>query len=324
MIGIMKTVEDKLVTLDNDFEKGCWINLVNPSEDEILDICKRTGILPSFIQSALDEEERSHIETEDGQVLLLVNIPFVQEENNSIFFDTIPLGIIITSDAIVTVCLQDNPIVSGFAKGMDKSFYTFKKSRFILQMLYRTSTTYLRFLKQIYRKINLIEGQLRESTRNEAIFRLLELEKSLVYFTTSLRSNEVVMEKLMRPRLRGLDPDAEAASRVLRFYPEDEELLEDVITENKQAIEMAGIYSNLLSGLMDAFTSIISNNLNIVMRFLTSVTIIVALPTMVYSFFGMNVGLPIQHNPYAALWIVGISVLVSMAATMVLWRRRML
>ncbi|XPO23288.1 magnesium transporter CorA family protein [Phosphitispora sp. TUW77] len=294
--------------------KGCWVNLVDPTEQEIHFISEKLGIESDFIRDPLDEEEKSRIEKEDGTLLIIVDIPVFNTDEETSTFDTIPLGMIVVEDNyFVTVCLKENPIINDFANNRVKGFFTFKKTRFILQLLYRIAVYYLRYLKQISRKTDQIERRLHKSMKNQELFSLLSLEKSLVYFNTSLRSNEAVMQKLLK-------------SKWLKMYPEDEEIMEDAIIENKQAIEMAHIYSNILTGMMDAFASVISNNLNIVMKFLTSVTIVLSIPTMVASFFGMNVKLPFGFdttNPYAFLLIILISLGGTFLATLILVKRRM-
>lgn len=323
MFKIHQTAGDILVDLDNLAEKGIWVNIVNPTEDELNQISRCTAIHPDLLKAALDEEERSRIEVEDGQLLILINIPTFESANGDIIYDAIPLGIIVTENNVVTVSLRDNLILKDFEFSKQKAFYTYKKTRFVLQILFMTASYYLRYLKQIDKRSNEVENQLHGSMKNEELIKLLHLEKSLVYFLTSLRANEVVMEKLLKSQLIKFDPDMQMTSQLLKMYPEDEELLEDVITENKQAIEMAETYSNILSGMMDAFASVISNNLNIVMKFLTSITIVMALPTMVASFYGMNVPLPFQNSSFSFALVLGISVLLSVIGVVLLRRKNM-
>ena len=207
-----------------------------------------------------------------------------------------------TNDVLITVCLEETPVLTSFMDGRVRDFHTFMKTRFILQILYKNATQYLQYLRIIDKKSEVIERKLHQSQKNEELIELLELEKSLVYFTTSLRSNEVVLEKLLR-------------TEKIKKYPEDTDLLEDVIVENKQAIEMAGIYSGILSGTMDAFASVISNNLNIVMKFLATVTIVMSIPTMVASFYGMNVnsrGMPFANHPYGFVIVLGFALALSL------------
>lgn len=310
MIKIYRSDESGRFNELEDLEKGCWVNIVDPTENEIINISAKLGIEPDYLRDPLDEEEKSRIEKEDGILLVIVDIPVINPADELTTFDTIPLGMIVVGDDyFVTICLKDNPIIREFTERRIKGFYTFKKTRFVLQLLNRIATYYLRYLKQINRQTDHIEKQLHKSMKNQELFTLLNLEKSLVYFTTSLRSNEIVMEKIIR-------------GKFLKMYPEDEDIMEDVIIENKQAIEMGHIYSNILSGMMDAFASVISNNLNIVMKFLTSVTIVLSIPQLIASFFGMNVPMPLTSQ-HSFTFIILISLFVSSITTLLLAKRRM-
>lgn len=292
------------------FSKGCWINLISPTEDEINHIASHFNIPFDFLRDPLDEEERSRIEKDDEHVLIIVNIPLVSKDEKDLsIYDTIPLGMIISKDCFITICLKDNPIFHLFAQNKVKHFYTYKKTRFALQILYLISTSYLKYLKQINKKTNEIEKRLQKSLKNKELFSLLNFEKSLVYFTTSLKSNNIVLQKMLR-------------TNYLKMYDDDKELLEDVIIENQQAIEMAETHTSILSGMMDAFASVISNNVNIVMKFLTSFTIILALPTMVASFYGMNVPIPFQHHPNSFFIAILISVIISGTTAFIFWKKK--
>lgn len=325
MIKVFQTIADELTRVpgENITEKGIWINLVKPTEEELIKVAQEVQIEPDLLRAALDEEERSRIEAEEDQILILINVPVYEGSNGTILYDTIPLGIIVAENSIITVCLKDDIFLKEVENTKIKTFYTFKKTRFVLQLLFKAATFYLRYLKQIDKKTNEIEAQLHKSLKNEELVKLLNLEKSLVYFTTSLKANEMVLEKLLRFQLAKSDPEVEETSRILKMYPEDEDILEDVITENKQAIEMAETYNNILVGMMDAFASVISNNLNIVMKYLTSVTIVLALPTMVASFYGMNVALPFQHTPFAFPITLGFSFILSVLGMVILKRNNM-
>ena len=292
MIRIFKTTDGMIHQID-EAEDGCWIAMTNPTATEILEVAEQYGIDPDHVKASLDEEERSRIETEESYSLILVDIPMTEKRSEKDWYVTIPMGIIMAENVIVTVCLEDTPVLTAFMDGRVRNFYTYMKTRFVLQILYKNATLYLQYLRIIDKKSEVVERELHKSQRNRELIELLELEKSLVYFTTSLRSNEVVLEKLLK-------------SDRIKKYPEDTDLLEDVIIENKQAIEMANIYSGILSGTMDAFASVISNNLNIVMKFLATITIVMSIPTMVASFYGMNVnasGMPFAQSPYG-FWIV--------------------
>ncbi|MDK2973784.1 MAG: magnesium transporter [Methanofollis sp.] len=314
MLKIFKTRQNEAGAFIEELdtvEPGAWIVCTAPDEAEIGRAAGIIGIVPEDLRAALDEEERPRMETEEGRTLILIDVPIRIAGEPAGTYSTIPLGIAISDDYILTICLQESLILQDFIAGKVKTFYTFKKTRFLFQILYRNASYYLNFLRQIDKRSTEIEKQLHLSLRNEELILLLNLDKSLVYFSTSLKSNEVVLEKILR-------------FKPVRMFPEDEDLLEDVIIENKQAIEMANIYSNILSGTMNAFASIISNNLNIVMKFLASVTIVLAVPTMIASFFGMNVGIPLSDNPIAFAIIVGISMVISVVLVLVLMKKRML
>jgi magnesium transporter len=310
MLQVLKTFEGKIEICDK-IEDGVWINLVQPTEKELQKILDEFPEIDTIsLSAALDEEERARIEIDNGTTLILVDVPIVEPINNNLYYSTIPVGIILVGETIITVCTKEVPIIEDFVRGRVKNFYTYKKTRFILQILYKNATYYLQYLKQVDRRSGHIEREMHKSMKNKELIQLLELEKSLMFFSTSLKANEIVLERMMR-----LDS--------IKKYPEDEELLEDVIIENKQAIEMAMIYSNVLNGTMDAFASIISNNLNIVMKFLTSVTIVMAVPTMVASFFGMNVPVPMSTFPYAFPMVLGISFVLSITFALVLFKKKM-
>ncbi|HIH74558.1 MAG TPA: magnesium transporter CorA family protein [Methanosarcina sp.] len=310
MLQIFKSTDTGMVVLDQ-VESGAWINLVNPDEREIFYVSENLGIPVEHIKAALDEEERARIEVDGDCTVVLIDTPVPNEkaQEGGVYY-TVPLGIIIADKNIVTVSLRENYIIKDFIERKIKSFYTFKKTRFFLQILYKNSRLYLWYLRDIDKTSGLIENRLHKSLRNKELIQLLELEKSLVYFSTSLKSNEMVLEKIQR-------------SNPIKMYPEDSELLDDVIIENKQAIEMANIYSNILSGTMDAYASVISNNLNIVMKFLTSVTIVMSIPTMIASFFGMNVDVPFENNPHAFTIIFIISLFFSVILGITLAKKEM-
>lgn len=292
MINIYKTtLEGELLELE-EFEKGSWISLIKPNEEEIQRVNKSLGVDMDFLKAPLDDEESSRVEIEDGQELIIIDIPMVEHQEDSMSYYTLPLGIILTKENIITTCLEDSYIIEQFKQNKVKSFFTFKKNRFLLQILFKVATRYLVYLKQIDKRSDNIERELHKSTRNKELIQMLELQKSLVYFSTSLKSNDAVMEKILK-------------LKAIKLYPEDEDLLEDVIIENKQAIEMTNIYSNILSGTMDAFASIISNNQNIVMKFLTTMTIVMSIPNIISGFYGMNVmGIPFQNNPLSFLSVI--------------------
>jgi magnesium transporter len=311
MIQIFKTADNETVEI-HSIEHNCWINLKNPTETEIELVSQRTGLYTEFLRAALDEEETSRVEVDEDQICVILDIPVMDVQNKTVQYYTIPLGLVLNDSVIVTVCLQDNKVINDFMQKKVKSFYAFKKSRFILQILHKIATYYLSYLRQIDKTSNVIEARLHKSLRNKELIQLLSLEKSLVYFSTSLKSNEITLEKMLKLEL-------------MQKYSEDQDVLEDVIIENKQAIEMANIYSNILSGTMDAFASIISNNLNIVMKFLASITIVMSIPTMIASFLGMNVPIPfgLGSNPYGFPIIIGVTLFTAGIVTYALARKDM-
>ncbi len=307
----LETNETKRIT---EYEKGNWINMISPTEAEIKDVCEKLQIQEDFIRYALDPEEKARIdiEDEDNTILFIIDVPVREKEGDSMIYSTMPIGIIfVRDDYFITVSLKQNTIIQDITKNKMKNIVTYKKSRFLLQLLYTNSSLYLTLLKKINKETEIAESVLKDSMKNKELLKLLSLEKSLVYFTTSLKSNEVVMEKTMR-------------GKIVKLYDEDEDILEDAIIENKQAIEMAKIYSDILNGTMDAYASIISNNLNRVMKYLTSITIILAIPTMVASYWGMNVPVPLQENPWGFTIIFLFSIIIAIIAAIWLNKKDML
>ena len=293
MITYFKTLDNALITLDEPMA-GCWISVVEPTQDEIKMLINDFGLDSGFVKSSLDEEESSRVEIEDDQTLIIVDTPFAETQTeNTILYYTMPIGIVITEKYVFTISLKDSSIITDLASGVVRNLQTSLKTRFVLQLLLRITTRFLQCLKQIDKISYAMEQQLHGSMRNRELIQLLGLEKSLVYFSTSLKANDITLEKILR-------------GRVIKLYEEDQDLLEDVIIEVKQAIEMANIYSGILSGMMDAFASVISNNLNIVMWRLTIVTIIMAIPTMIFSFYGMNTsGLPVPATWFPTVLSLG-------------------
>ena len=297
-----------------EYVKGSWINMVNPNEKEINEVCENLKINDQFIRDALDFEEKARIDQEDDDntILFVVDVPIIEKVEGVDTYTTMPIGmIVVRDDYFITVSLRKNRIIEDFEKRKIKNFQTYKKTRFIFQILYLNASYYLTYLKQINKETEFAEYILKNSMRNKELLKMLSLEKSLVYFATSLKSNEIVMEKTLR-------------GRIIKLYDEDEDILEDAITENKQAIEMAQIYNNILNGTMDAYASIISNNLNGVMKTLTSITIILAVPTMISSFWGMNVNLPLQNSPYGFVIMIILAILTTAIVTVWLNKKDML
>ncbi|MDD3218387.1 MAG: magnesium transporter CorA family protein [Lachnospiraceae bacterium] len=312
MMRVFRTIDGNIHQI-SEAQEGSWVALTDPTATELLEISEKYNIESDDLRAPLDEEERSRIVVEDNYTMILVDIPMIEERNEKEWFGTIPLGIVVTESMIFTVCLEDTPVLKAFMDGRVRNFFTYMKTRFILQILYKNATMFLHYLRIIDKKSGEVENKLHTSMRNQELIELLELEKSLVFFTTSLRSNEVVLEKMMK-------------IESIKHYPEDEELLEDVIIENKQAIEMANIYSGILSGMMDAFASVISNNLNIVMKFLATVTIVMSIPTMIFSAYGMNLnssGMPFADSPYGFAIVIAISLVISCIVALIFSKKNL-
>lgn len=290
LVNYYKSVENKIVSVEAA-EPGCWISVINPTETEISDL-EDMNIERDYIRAALDEEEPSRIESDDGVTLIVVDYPIAEQDNDpdrTLLYSTTPMSIIITDKNVITVCAKENLVLDELAKGVVKGIQPNLKTRFVFTILLRIAARYLQYLKQIDKISNYVENKMYLAMKNKGLIQLQGLEKSLVYFSTSLKSNEAILGKLMR-------------GRYLKLYEEDEDLLDDVMIEFKQAMEMTNIYSNILSGTMDTFASIISNNLNIIMKRMTTITIILTMPTIVFSFYGMNLGDAANGLPLANVW----------------------
>lgn len=306
MITIYKN-DELILSIINEPIPGCWINVIDPTPEEIMWLTELT-IPQDYITYPLDIDERARMEHENGEILIVLRVPIYIGDTADIPYSTMPLGIIINQQHLVTVCKHNNDIIDEFTRGKVRGIVTAKRNRFVLQILHSTANKYLNYLREITKSVDALEDQLQQSTRNKEVLELLKYQKCLTYFTTALKSNELMMERLQRLQF-------------FKAYPDDEDLLEDALTENQQAIEMTNIASNILSSMMDAFASIISNNLNMVMKLLAAITIVLSLPTMVASFFGMNVHLPFENIPYAFLFTLGISFVLSLLVLYLFYRR---
>lgn len=312
MITIYKTEGSRVIPQEK-LSLGCWVNVAGPTQQEIAYLTGELGLDEGFVRSSLDEEESSRIEAEDnGQVLVIVDLPVAAQEEGekgSILYTTAPMGIILTPEYIFTISTQPQQVIEEMADGRAKNVATHLRTRFLLSLLFRIATRYLTYLKQIDKISSYTEQQLHKSMRNKELIQLLGLEKSLVYFSTSLKGNEITLEKILR-------------GRIIKLYEEDQDLLEDVLVEVKQAIEMCNIYTSILSGTMDAFASVISNNLNIVMKILAAITIVMSIPTIVSSFYGMNIG---GGMPLDQFWWfpVALSVALCLAAAVIMIKKDM-
>ena len=287
MLEFYKTIDNVTKRLDAP-EHGCWISAVAPTDEEISYLIDDIGVLPEFVKSSLDEEESSHIDYDDdeNQTLVIVDYPSAEDSDDDAYdgrglavYDA-ALGVVIMKGYIITISLYENLNIEDMAHGVVRGVRTDMKTRFLLLLMLRISQRFLIYLRQIDRLSSKTEQKLHQSMKNEELIQMLGLEKSLVYFSTSLKTDEITLNKIMRGKL-------------IKLYEEDQDLLEDVLIEIHQAIEMCNIYSNILSGTMDAFASVISNNLNIVMKVLSVITIVMAIPNIIFGFYGMNVnGMP--------------------------------
>ena len=295
-------------------EKGCWIDVIAPTEEELDEIAQATHIYKEYLTAPLDKEEKSRTELDEDQILVVIDIPFLRSNKD---YDTMPLGIIITPEVIVTVCLESNAVTADFNAHTFRNFCTYKKTRFLFQILYKSATLYLKYIRNIIRRTDDLEQHLRQAMENSKLFSMLDLQKSLTYFTTSLRSNYMVTEKLLRLRTTA------QSQKLVRLYEEDEDLLEDVIVEYKQAIEMVEMYGHILNSMMEVFATIISNNLNLVMRFLASITIVLAIPTLISGLWGMNVPVPFAEVSFGFFIVLFMAMTVSLLAGFWLWKKHM-
>ena len=313
MLEFYKTFGTETKKIDKP-EPGSWISAIAPTEEEKNYLIEEMGILPEFVKSSLDAEESSHIDYDEdyNQTLVIVDYPSAEEvedgyDKNMLQYTTLPLGIVIMKGYVVTVSLYENLNIDDMAQGRIKGVNTDLKTRFLLLLLLRISQRYLIYLRQIDRISSRTEQRLHKSMQNKELIQMLGLEKSLVYFSTSLKTDEITLNKIMR-------------GKAIKLYDEDQDLLDDVLIEIHQAIEMCNIYSNILSGTMDAFASVISNNLNIVMKVLTVITIVMAIPNIIFSFYGMNVA----GLPFPQWWFpTGLAIVACIIATIIFIKKDM-
>jgi magnesium transporter len=307
MVTFYQTHDGQLQTLET-LPDGGWVSLIDPAPDEIARIQTTLSVPLEFLTHALDRGEQARTEREDGTMLVVLRVPHFQGEEADIPHFTVPLGIVLTDRHVATICTREVGVLRQLTSGTMRGLSTAKHNRFVLHALHATAQRYLYHLGEINKAVDTLEDRLQASLRNRELLELLKRQKSLVYFTEALKSNEVMLQRLQR-------------SQLFEAYPDDLELLEDVLTEFRQAMEMTTISANILSNTMDAFASIISNNLNVVMKFLASVTIIIALPTLVASIYGMNIPLPLQGHPAAFLVVIGASLVAALIVAVVFRRK---
>ena len=297
----------------NTFEPGAWINLVNPSQEESVSLAEQFNIDITDLRAPLDLEETSRISVEDDYTLIIVDVPTYEERNNKSYYVTIPLGIIVTDNAVITTCLQELTLFDNFFNRRVKNFYTFMKTRFVFQLLYRNAELFLTALRSIDRQSDRIEAELENATRNEQLIEMMELEKSIVYLKASLKFNERIVKKLS------------SSTSSLKKYIEDEDLLEDTLIETQQAIEMAGIYENVLNAMTETTASINNNNQNTIMKTLALMTMALDIPTVIFSAYGMNFQnnwLPLNGLPHAFWYIVFIAAAMSLSVVFYFFRKK--
>ena len=308
MLCFYKTVDNMMMRMDT-FSEGCWINVVGPTSEEIAYLTEELHLDRSFVSAALDEEESSRVEVEDDQTLIIIDTPLaVTEAENTLVYTTMPLGIIVTKSNVVTVCLNEITAVNDIASGVVRNVQTAMKTRFLLTLLLRVAQSFLIRLKHINKLTSQMETELQHSMQNKQLVQMMGLQKSLVYFSTSLKANEITLEKIYR-------------GRVIKLYEEDQDLLEDVLIEFKQAVEMSGTYSSILQETMDAFSSIISNNMNQVMKTLTIVTVLMEIPTMIFSFYGMNMQDLNRFIPFTG-FALSLSIGIVGLVAFIFWRKK--
>lgn len=275
MIEFYKSFEGNIRKIE-ECCPGAWVCVTAPNQDECDRLIRDFSLDPDYIRSSLDEEETSRIETDEGITLIIIDIPHVEKNGDSIVYSTLPVGIIVTKSNVITISLYKNPIISEFEQGVVRGLNTEFKTQFVLRFMLRAASSYLQYLRQIDRLSTHTEQELRRSMNNKDVIKLLDINKSLVYFSTSLKANEVTLEKMMR-------------GRYIKLYEDDQDLLEDLLIETKQAIEMSTIYSNVLAATMDASSSLISNDLNVTMKVLAGITVVVSIPTIISGLYGMNI-----------------------------------
>ncbi len=311
MIKLHKTnIGDKSIHEIPDIKAGCWIDMIAPEPAEIDQVTKATRIDRDLIVKMLDENETPRIEKSGNATLIVVDTPYINSEHEYI---TYPLGIIVTkNNYIITISPRRSTILKDFRQQNIQDFSTAKRTRFLIQILNRTAAEYLKVLNTVYQDIERREDTLEKSTNNEDLIGLLNIEKTLVYFITSLKENSTVLEKLGK-------------GNILQLYEGDSDLLEDATIENNQAIDMALIYRDILSTITETYSNIISNNLNNIMKFLAGMTIVISVPTIISSFLGMNVPFgAIGISPLSAAAIFVLSLILSIAVAILLRKKNLL
>lgn len=298
MIQLFQTKHTQLAEIDN-IQEGCWINIVDPNLEERQWIMENNALIAEYLSDSLDTDELSRVEKEEDYLLIVLRLPHFRGIEHDVPFTTIPLLILLTDQIFVTVCKEENVIIQEFIRERIKGFSTSKRYKFLLQIMMKTATRYLLHLRNINKIVERLEDELENSLRNKELIELLKYEKALIYYTNALKNNETMLERMRR-------------MRVFNAFEEDEEFLEEVIIENRQAIEMTSITQRILAQMMNAYSSVINNNMNNIMKTLTLVTICIAIPNLFASFYGMNVNLPASEYPHIFYVVMGVSFLLIM------------
>lgn len=312
MLRVFKTSDDGTLEKLKNIETNTWIDLVEPTEEEIKEVVEKTDIPANLLIKLLDSDEVARIEKEDDATLIIIDVPYVIDKKIKNKYSTLPLGIISYKNYLVTIAVKETEVVQDVMENRVKSVFTMKKSRFLIQILHRVATLYLKYLKEINLEIEAKEKNLINATNNKYLLQLMNIQKSLVYFVTSLKSNDIILEKLEKGNL-------------IEFYEEDMDVLEDAIIENRQGIETSLIYREIVASLQETYSGVISNNLNEIMKFLAGITIVFSIPTMIASFMGMNVPLGVfANNDYSFMFIMSISIFSAFVIALILKKKDML
>lgn len=311
MIKILKnTEENKKIVETKIIDKGCWIDLIHPTEEELQRVIKETGVDEILLKYALDEEETSHIDTEEDQVLVSFNMPITEDNKKGKVYTTMPIGVLVVrDDFVITISNATFNLLDMLnkKKTIVGEIATYKKTRLVFQLLYITSVEFLRYLTYISKDLEVFEENLSKSMKSKELLKLINYQKSMIFLNTALKTNQAVMERLIRGKL-------------IKVYEEDADILEDAAIENRQAMEMAATYGDILNGMTEVFGTVVSNNLNDVMKFLTSITLIISIPTLIASILGMNVEFPFTTSVVGFYGVMGVTILITVLVT--LWLKR--
>ena len=311
MIRIFRrTIKDEELKSCSKHVPSSWYYVIDPSEDEKQEIMDRFGISADDMGDMLDEHERPWIDRDEGRISIIIRIPYMVEEEGKTIFTTVPLGIVITETNILTLCRNETMMLKDFIRGVIKDLYTTKRTRMLLQIFSRANLYYMRFLRQMEKLIQRREASIRK-LKNDDIVYLGEAGKSLLYFQTSVTENGNILERIM-------------SGKFLKLYEQDQDILEDIVIDNKQTIEMTKIFSKIIYNIREAYSSILDNNLNKVMKFLAAMTVILTVPTIIGTIYGMNVDLPLQQSPFIFSFLIAFSVILAAGVILVFYKKEWL